>query len=212
MTSPNPTYAQQPGQHRGICSLSHQGRSLRFRTNPNSIQWSYKLITKVEDTSGGRVIQLLGTRLGDLEVTAECGQGGWEYMVKVARFFRDLMHDQRDGKPATFEYTTRNWRFKVYATGIPFTDTVTATAREFTMRFKIQEDISGVASAQALQTEIARLKDGIGFRRNQYNDSQKAYESEAAGTTNNGAIQQQVTDLATNIGSSLGITIPTPFS
>ncbi len=154
--------------HRGICSLSYGGKTLRFRTNPNSITWNHELITKVEDTYGGRVIQLLGTKLGDLEVTAECGWGGWPYMFKVTNFFQGLMHWQRKGDPARFYYSTRNWKLDVFATGIPFQDSVSSVSREFTMSFKIQEDVSGVMSQNTMSVALSKLKEGVGFQRGPY--------------------------------------------
>ena len=164
-----------PGSsERGICTLTFGDRVYQFRTNPNSVWWSYELITHVEQTYGGRVIQILGTRLGDLSVRVECGEGGWDYLMNTVLFLRDLMVDQRNGKTATFEYTTRNWKLNVYAMSIPFQDEVTATTREIEIQFKIQEDVSGVISQTSINSELAHLQDGV-FRmgqaiHNQYND------------------------------------------
>lgn len=164
-----------PGStNRGICSLSANGNVFRFRTSPNEIWWTYELITHVEQTYGGRVVQILGTRLGDLTVKVECGKGGWDYLMKVVTYLRDVISDQRNGKPATFEYTTRNWKLNVYAMNVPFQDQVSATVRELAMTFKIQEDVSGIVSSTSLNAELARLQDGI-YRpgqniHNQYND------------------------------------------
>lgn len=207
-TTNSPRFPEQEGQNRGICSLSHGGRTLRFRTNPNSIKWNYQLHTKIDDTSGGRVIQLLGTRMGDLEVTAEAGNGGWPYLVMVAKFFRDLMNDQRKGKPAVFEYTTRNYKFNVFATGIPFTDNVTAVSKEFTMSFKIQEDISGVASSNSLRAELARLQEGVGFQRSNYNAPDGYLGSFDSGTNvmqNN--LVKTATGVAQDVITSIGNSI-----
>lgn len=166
------------GTNRGLCSLNFAGKIFRFRTNPNAIYWDYQLKTAVEETYGGRVIQILGTRLGDLQVKVECGYGGWPYLMSVVNYMRDLMSDQRGDKSATFEYTTRNWKFKVYGLSIPFQDEVGATTRELTLQFKIQEDVSGVASATALSAELARIQDGI-YRpdqtiKNKYTDGSNA--------------------------------------
>ncbi len=167
MTAPGST-------DRGICTLTFGDRVFQFRTNPNSVWWSYELITHVDQTYGGRVIQILGTRLGDLSVKVECGHGGWDYLMNTVLFLRDVMVDQRNGNTAVFEYTTRNWKLHVYAMSIPFQDQVTATTREIEIQFKIQEDVSGVISQSSLNIELARLQDGI-FRpgqaiHNQYND------------------------------------------
>ena len=156
---------------RGICSLSFLGRTWRFRTNPNSIQWSYTLNTHVEQTYGGRVVQLLSTKIDDLIVKVECGNGGWAYNVGLVLFLRDLLVSQRDptGVPAVFSYTTRNWVFNVYALNIPFADQLDATVRELELHFKVQEDISGVVSGAILSATLALLQEGVGWTRNKYN-------------------------------------------
>lgn len=160
--SSGPTASSSPGMiNRGLCTLSYRGRTLTFRTNPNEIWWDYQLITNIDQTYGGRVIQLLGTRLGDLSVTVECGQGGWPYLMQVVSWLRDLLVDQRSGNTAEFEYTTRNWHLKVYALNIPFQDEVEATTRPLVLNFKIQEDVSGVLSQVSLNTELARLQEGV---------------------------------------------------
>lgn len=159
-----------PEGTRGIASLTHGGRTLRFRTNPNEFNWTYSLNKKVEQTYGGRVIQLLSTKIDDFTIKVDCGGGRWPYANQVARFLRDVMIDQRKGVPATFEYTTRGWRLNVYVVSIPYADAVEEVVREIDIGFKVQEDVSGVMSRNSLSAELSRLKDGIGFRRDKYND------------------------------------------
>lgn len=162
--SPNSGPAQSPNpgtENRGICTLSFQGRTLQFRTNPNSIWWNYELVRNIQQTYGGRVIQLLGVRLGDLQVKVDCGRGGWDYLNSVVQWLRELMSDQRGGVAADFEYTTRNWHLKVYVVSIPFQDEVEATVRELTLNFKIHEDVNNTMSRVSLSTEMARLQEGI---------------------------------------------------
>ena len=177
-SSVGPAKTAAPGStSRGLCTLSYGNRVFRFRTNPNQVWWTYELITHVDETYGGRVIQLLGTRLGDLTIKVECGAGGWDELMRMVMFLRDLLVDQRNGNTALFEYTTRNWKLHVYGLTIPFQDEITATTRELEITFKIQEDVSGVVSRASLNTEIARLREGI-YRptdniHNQYNDKDK---------------------------------------
>lgn len=156
---------------RGIATLEFGGRVLRFRTNPNAVWWNYHLITAVEDTYGGRVVQILGAKVDDLIVTVDCGRGGWEYQRHIIAFMRDMINDQRKGDPGRFSYTTRNWDLKVFALSVPLQDTVTATTREIELRFKVQEDISGVQTSMSLRNELSRLQQGIGFRKSGYNTS-----------------------------------------
>jgi hypothetical protein len=156
---------------KGIASLYHpEVGTLRFRSNPNEFNWSYTLNKRVDQTYGGRVIQLLGTRIDDFTFKADSGAGRWEYSNKVARFMRDVMIRQRGGKPATFEYTTRGWKFNAFIVSVPFADAVEEVLREFEISMKVQEDVSGVMSKNTLSAELRRLQDGIAFRRSKYND------------------------------------------
>lgn len=156
---------------RGIASLTFKGKTLRFRTNPNEIWWSYTLNTNVEQTYGGRVVQILSTRIEDLVIKIECGRGGWAYLNQVVDFLREMMIEQRKdgGTTAVFSYTTRGWRMKVFALSVPFQDSVTETVREIEIRFKVQEDLTGEMSKLALDTELARLQNGIGFSKTGFN-------------------------------------------
>jgi len=178
ITGVAPLPPQPTGINRGICSLSWQDQTFQFRTNPNEIWWDYELLTKVEETYGGRVIQLLGTRLGDLRIKVECGGGGWAYLMQVVNYLRNLLSDQRNGNAATFRYTARNWQLKVYAMSMPFEDQVTATTRELMLNFKIQEDVSGMLSQVTLDAELLRLQEGVygigEATHNKYNDSAAA--------------------------------------
>lgn len=155
---------------RGLASITHGGRTFRFRTNPNDFDWTYTINKRIDQTYGGRVVQLLGTKIDDFTLTAEAGNGGWPYIQKMAYFMRDIMVDQRNGVPAIFEYTTRGWRLNCYIVSVPFQDEIQAVAREFEIQMKVQEDVTGLLSRGTLRAELARLQNGVEFTRNQYND------------------------------------------
>ncbi|QGJ94907.1 minor tail protein [Gordonia phage RedWattleHog] len=153
-----------------LATISHGGKVLQLRTNPNSIRWTYTLNTKVEETYGGRVVQILSANMDDLVVTAEAGRGGWDYLYRVATFMRDMMFDQRQGgAPGIFSYPNRGWEMTVYAVNFPFKDNWNEVAREFTLRFKIQEDVSGVIQSDSIAAEIERLKSGVAYEHNDFN-------------------------------------------
>jgi len=158
-----PTAQYQPA--RGICTLFAPGvGTLQFRTNPNSISWDYSLITNVQQTYGGRVIQILGAKIDNLEVKVDCGQGGWGYAAYVVQFMRDMMMTQRNGIPGQFIYTTRNWNLNVFALNVPFHDAVEETVRELTLQFKVQQDVAKIAIAeQSIANLLGLLQQGIGF-------------------------------------------------
>lgn len=178
LTSPLPVFTApslvlplaQYNQTGGLCSLTFGGNTLNFRTNPNEITWDYELITKVEQTYGGRVIQILGVKMDNLVVKVDCGQGGWPYAMQVVQFMRDLMVTQRNGRPATFTYTTRNWRLKVFAKSIPFFDSVTETIRELELTFNVQEDIAGTNISKSISDALLHLQAGIGFMVSGFNN------------------------------------------
>lgn len=156
---------------RGIARMHHPDvGSLRFRTNPNEFGWTYTLNKRVDQTYGGRVVQLLGTKIDDFRFKADAGGGRWAYANKVSKYMRDVMIAQRNGEPATFEYTTRGWKLSCYITSVPFQDAVEEVKREFEIQCKVQEDVSGVMSRNTLSAELRRLQDGVNFRRSKYND------------------------------------------
>jgi len=153
-----------------MASLSYGNRVFWFRTNPNLIRWDYNLNTSVTQTYGGWVVQLLSANIDNLTVTADSGGGGWDYLYTAAQFFRDLLFDQKNGsQPAIFEYPNRNWKMGVYLANFPFTDNNLAVLRPFTLKFKVQEDISGIITTDSLIQEIQRLQQGIGWKHNDYN-------------------------------------------
>lgn len=154
----------------GIASLTHGGRTFRFRTNPNEFSWDYQLIKRVDQTYGGRVIQLLGCNIGDFSFKVETGGGRWPYMEDMVTFLKNIMIRQRNGIPATFEYTTRGWKLKCFVTSFPFQDQVNLASQEVVIQTKVQEDVSGLMSRISLSAELQRLKDGIGWERTKYND------------------------------------------
>lgn len=47
---------------------------LVFRLNPSSISWNFTIKTNVEETIGGRVVQVLGATLSDITIQGEYGQ------------------------------------------------------------------------------------------------------------------------------------------
>ncbi len=154
-----------------LASITHDGGSYTFRTNPNQINWTYNLNKAVDDTYGGRVIQLLSVNMDNLIVTADAGGGGWPHLERTILFFRDLLVSQRQsGRPAIFEYPTRGWKFSIYALSMPMADAYDQVRREFTMNFKIQEDVSMTASIATLDAELKKLQEGIGYTVNKYNE------------------------------------------
>lgn len=156
---------------RGIARMHHPDvGTLRFRTAPTEFGWSYTLNKRIDQTYGGRVVQLLGTKIDEFSFKADSGGGRWDYSNKVSKYMRDVMIAQRNGTPVTFEYTTRGWEMNLFVVSVPFQDAIEEVRREFQIQCKIQEDISGVMSRNTLSAELRRLQAGINFKRGKYND------------------------------------------
>src|SRR3954464_6558415 len=154
----------------GVATIQAQ-TTLQLRVDPEAISYNYVLNTKVEETYGGRVIQILSTTVTDLTVPCMAGKGGRQYLGQVAGFIKDMMIWQRDSQNlGTFSYSPKNINLRVYAAALQIDDSTGNIAFPFVMQFKVMEDISGQAAGNAVDAEINKLKDGVGYRRNQYND------------------------------------------
>lgn len=202
---------------RGIASLSFNGRTWRFRTNPNSVNFSYVLNTHVDQTFGGRVVQILSCKIEDLVVVVEAGKAGWPYAANLALFLRDFLDYQRNPSaiPGVFQYSTRGWKFSVYALSIPFHDSVETTTHPLELHFKVQEDLTGVVSGAILNTTLLRMRDGIGWKRDKYNSgsSYGTYSGPGGGSgPGNGGPVTIPVDLggASDLGGAPSYTPPTP--
>lgn len=194
----------------GVASLTHMGRTFRFRTNPNQFQWTYTLNKRVDQTYGGRVVQLLGTKIDDFVIKADAGGGRWDYTNRMAKFMRDVMINQRNGVPATFEYTTRGWKLNCYIVSVPFQDSIEEVLRPFEIQMKVQEDVSGLMSRASLGVELARLSDGVGFRRSPYNDpTLQGKTPEDIATLGLGTVRATMDNAIDSINALAGIFNPT---
>lgn len=116
------------------------GPALKFRIDPERIEWNFEINTTVTDTVGGRVVQVLGTTLSDIAITGLFGEDrsrgkiaegekddehegrSWRLAQRFASRIRYLMEWQaRDAlrhdkmhKTAIFSYPPHGWKFRVY--------------------------------------------------------------------------------------------------
>lgn len=109
------------------------GPSVFFRHDPNNVQWNFKINTAVQQTIGGRVIQVTGATLSDITVEGSFGEKkassagnppalSWQIAEKFLKEIKAMMEYQaRDAtlhqkmhKPAVFSYPPKGWRFGVY--------------------------------------------------------------------------------------------------
>lgn len=105
------------------------GPSVAFRIDPDSITWSFEVLTNVTETIGGRVIQIIGSYLDDLVIQGSFGQDhstsqgeSWRQAEAFLQLITRLMEYQSQDAnqqslmhpPAVFTYPPKNYRFNVY--------------------------------------------------------------------------------------------------
>ena len=159
-------------------SITGGSRDFTFRHGPEEINWQYTLRTSSKETYGGRVVQILGCSIDDLNFTTMSGRGGERYRREVVLFFRDTMLWQRaTGKTVKLALASRGYAFNVYLKSVQFTNALTDVGRLISCSFVIQEDINGILSDKVISDELKRLQEGIGYTRNEYNTPIVDYET-----------------------------------
>jgi len=132
------------------------GPAVVFRIDPESIEWNFEVITSVTETIGGRVIQVIGSRLEDMTVTGSFGQDhstprgeSWRQAEAFLAMIQQIMDFQaadatnqaRMHPPAVFTYPAKNWRFNVYVKDLSDADTpgasVVLTPGRFNQRYQL---------------------------------------------------------------------------
>ncbi len=119
---------------------------LTFRINPNSIKWNFQINTSVTNTLGGRVVQVLGATLSDIQVGGDFGQDNrkkgddglsWKLAEQFMSDLRDKALKQTtevnvQGKSKRtlptldFRFPDYGWHFGVYIKGVSGGDSAAA--------------------------------------------------------------------------------------
>lgn len=114
----------------GLASIGYYtGGSVTFRLNPTNVDWNFQINTAVTETVGGRVVQVLGADLSDIDVRGVLGSpdGTADSAWKAAEtFFQDvaalvskqskdaIIPDQLMKHPMVFNFPAKGWKFEVY--------------------------------------------------------------------------------------------------
>jgi hypothetical protein len=125
----------------GVASLGFPGGpSIRFRVDPEAIDYNIKVHTSKTDTVGGRVIQVLGSSISDVVIRGSLGEShshgrdtngehagvSWKIAVEFFARVQAMQQLQSAGanlpgsaapytlKPATFVYSPKGLRFQCY--------------------------------------------------------------------------------------------------
>lgn len=132
----------------GVASLGFpDGPSIKFRVDPNSVDYNIRVHTSTTDTVGGRVIQVLGSSISDVVVQGSIGEShsmgtgtngehagvSWKMAVDFFAYVQSMQMLQSAGantpgsarssnsfflKPATFVYSPKGLRFQCYVKSI----------------------------------------------------------------------------------------------
>lgn len=186
----------------GIALIQAQ-TDFRLRIDPEEIQWTYSLNTHIDNTYGGKVIQILSVSISEMTLPCLGGLGGRDYLKSVEDFFRNGMIWQRDtGNVAIFTYTPRNYRLKVFFSNLKVVDNLRNVAFPFTLTFNVQEDLAGVVKQNIMMQEIANLQAGIGYTSNQFNDP--SFSSPSSTTSAQSTVNSSGADPSSAVPQSAG--------
>jgi hypothetical protein len=134
----------------GLASLGFpKGPSLTFRVDPTSVSYSYQVFSHVDETVGGRVIQITGQQLSDVSIMGDIGEDhyrgraqgndpehpgvSWKLAEEFFRQIQAMMLYQSQNasgvglnkstlRPATFVYSPLGLRFQCYIKSITDAD------------------------------------------------------------------------------------------
>lgn len=149
-----------------------------FRIDPESVAWDYRPKVAVHQTLAGKVVQVLGVVIGDMTVVGSFGRGGWEAQERFLSNMKTVADQQveRDaGQPVRFHYPVRGWDFPVYLKDYSTPDganSVTMSPNIINPRWQLTLFLPtpGFKLQQAATNQfLQRLKEGLGFKINEFN-------------------------------------------
>jgi cell wall-associated NlpC family hydrolase len=185
-----------------VASITAQKR-YALRVDPYEVSWNYNLRTHIDDTYGGKVVQILGTDLGELTISSITGLGGRAELLNLADFFRGMCEWQVvQRKPATFSFPYKKYSLTVWAHEMTYNDSIDNISFPYTMTFYIEDDIGGNLNKIAMTDALRNLTDGIGYVRNDYNYPTPGDEMSGI-KVNNSANPQALPTPVTGVDSSL---------
>lgn len=160
---------------------------VRFRTSPHEIRFDFKMKVKDSKSLGGKVIQILGTTLGDITVSGSFGRGdrakgdtaGWEeqdrFREQIKTWTR-ATEAQRYNQPLRFLFPERNWDFQVFIKaysspggGPAVTQSNTEINPKWQLTLFVVDDASREVVRGIRDLYIRRLMEGIGWKQTEYN-------------------------------------------
>lgn len=134
-----------------------------FPFNPDEVKWNLINNTVSRDTIGGRVVQLLSSRVEQMTVTGRAGSRG--ELQNLALNMKKIMKYQIElQNPVHFIVPSRRWDFKVYIQNISSLGwDYAATSYPYEITLLVQEDLTGLAKKEIEEDALERLAQGISY-------------------------------------------------
>lgn len=180
----------------GVAAILGGPTPYHFRTDPSGISWGYNLNTAVQNTKGGRVIQILSVTITSLEVTVDMGNAHESELKRLLRFCQDLGNWQVEKKePVKFVYPPRNINLKVFLKGITVSRSLDDVNVKVPISFEVVSDDSGAISRIAMEEALVRIQEGTNYEGIQ----QEASDAEREEFLQN---RQEINKMQGSVGSS----------
>lgn len=135
-----------------------------FPYAPESIQWSYTLRTSVQETLGGRVVQLLGMQANSMTISGKAGSR--ERLDSLAKEIVRIMkkHIATD-RSVVLQLPTRDLVFNVYVQSLPNIErNVKSVAYPYSLTLKVDHIEANIRSELVLNAALQRLYKGVGYQ------------------------------------------------
>lgn len=155
---------------------------LPMRIDPLSVKWDFRMSVRDRKTLDGKVVQVLGTTLGDMTVTGVFGFGdrskgdeaGWEEQERWRQAVKTLTRTtslDRTPDPIRFLYPPKKWDFHVYVTRVnePVRHANEVFNPTWGLTLFIVRDNTNVVVKGIRDLYIQRLMAGIGWKQTSYN-------------------------------------------
>lgn len=150
-----------------------------FDIDPETAQWSLELVTHVDNTYGGRVVQLLSKRVTGMRISGHLpmsmGDGSerdmqFKAMENFERSVRSVMDDEaRCRRPHKFSFPALGWEADVYLTGYSGVRYAPdQSAVEYTLSFEVDTGFEDVKPADGTFF-MENVPDGVNYVRTKYN-------------------------------------------
>lgn len=151
------------GSNNAQASIAAPGVEHIFAFNPDEVKWSFSNNTVSRDTIGGRVVQLLSSKVDQMTVVGRAGSRG--ELQRLAKNLKQIMNYQiKNQTPVSFKVPSKDWNFKVYLQNVSSLGwDYAATSYPYEITFLVQDNLTGLTNKSVEDEALQRLAEGIGY-------------------------------------------------